>query len=72
MKIVLDTNALLVTIPKKSDFHIVFRSIFDGRFRLCVTNEIIAEYEEVIERKTNATVASNIVDANKHTAFYSL
>ena len=28
---------------------------------MCVTNEIIEEYLEIIEQKTNANIASNVV-----------
>jgi uncharacterized protein len=69
MKIVLDTNSLLVAIPKKSEFHSVFKGIFDGKFQLCITNEIIAEYQEVIERKTNHSISENIVDAILNSPF---
>ena len=32
-----------------------------GKLALCVTNEIIEEYLEIIEQKTNANIASNVV-----------
>ena len=69
MKIVLDTNALLVSIAKRSPFHVVFRGIFEGKFQLCVSNEILTEYSEIIERKTNADIANNILDAILNSPF---
>lgn len=30
---------------------------------LCVSNEILAEYEEIIAQKTNTTVAENVINA---------
>ena len=32
-----------------------------GKLTLCVTNEIVEEYLEIIEQKTNAEIASNVV-----------
>ena len=63
MRIVLDTNALLVSIAKKSMFYPVFQGIFQGKFILCVSNEIITEYEEIIAKKTTPEIAENILNA---------
>ena len=63
MKVVLDTNVLLVSIPRKSKYRPVFDSIFDGRIELLITNEIISEYFEIIAQKTNEIVSNNIIDA---------
>lgn len=35
----------------------------EGRYMLCVSNEILNEYQEIIERVANAEVARNIVTA---------
>jgi putative PIN family toxin of toxin-antitoxin system len=48
MKVVLDTNIFLVSISRKSPFHWIFEALLSGRFTLCLTNEIISEYEEII------------------------
>lgn len=36
--------------------------MLDGRTQLCVTNEIIDEYEEIIGRNVNSKFASLVVD----------
>jgi putative PIN family toxin of toxin-antitoxin system len=36
---------------------------FDGRNTLCVSTEILEEYEEILYRLTNKEVAANIIDA---------
>jgi putative PIN family toxin of toxin-antitoxin system len=59
-KIVLDTNALLVSIPRKSPFRFVFDSFLNGQFDLLVSTEILNEYVEKIQEKTNSIVANNI------------
>ncbi len=60
-KIVLDTNVLLVSISEKSSLHWVFKGLLNGDFYLCVTTEILAEYEEVIERHMGHKVAEAVL-----------
>lgn len=62
MKIVLDINALLVSIPKKSKYRLIFDSLIAGDYILFISNDILSEYTEIIESKTNALVATNIAE----------
>lgn len=62
-KIVLDTNCLLACISSKSENFKVWQGFQNGRFTLCVSNEILEEYLEIISRKTNSAVAENVVNA---------
>ncbi|WP_420148020.1 putative toxin-antitoxin system toxin component, PIN family [Spirosoma sp.] len=48
MKVVIDTNQLLSSISPKSTSHWLYQAIFSGQFTLCVTTEILEEYEEII------------------------
>lgn len=50
LKIVLDTNVLLVSISPRSRYRWVFDALLDKRFTLCVTTEILLEYGEIIAR----------------------
>jgi putative PIN family toxin of toxin-antitoxin system len=59
--IVLDTNCLLSCIATKSKYHNVWTAFLREDFRLCVSNEIISEYEEVITQKTSPTFADMII-----------
>ena len=61
--LVLDTNSLLRSISKKSPYHDLWVSFFDGRNRLCVTNEILEEYEELIHTKSSSLLASLVIKA---------
>lgn len=63
LRIVLDTNALLISISRKSKFRPIFDGILNEDYDVFITNEILSEYIEVIERKTNAIVAFNIAEA---------
>ena len=62
-RVVLDTNCLLASISSRSDFFVVWRGLHEGRYILCVSNDILAEYEEIIAAKANPVVAKHVVDA---------
>ena len=57
MKLVLDTNCLIMAISSKSKYRMVWKAFLEDRFTLCVTNEILEEYTEVISRNINPVVA---------------
>ena len=59
MKVVLDTNVLLVSISQRSRLHWIFDALLKGRYTLCVTTEILAEYAEIIEQHMGITAADN-------------
>lgn len=63
IRIVLDTNCLLASISSKSENYRIWKDFQQGRFVLCVSNEILEEYEEIIAEKANAVVAGNIINA---------
>lgn len=62
LKIVIDTNVFIAIIGRKSPFRWIFDCIIQGKLILCVSNEILFEYREILERKTSAEVAENVVD----------
>lgn len=62
MKVVLDTNVVLVSIPKLSKYREIFDALIGKKYTLIISNEILTEYEEIIGRKTNDIVAQNIVN----------
>ena len=62
-RIVLDTNCLLVSISRYGEAYPVWRGFIDGRYTLCVSTEILEEYEEVIGRLTTSEIALNVIDA---------
>ena len=63
MRVVIDTNVLLVSISTKSKYRPIFDALLNGKYQLAISNEILSEYMEVLERKANATVATNIAEA---------
>ncbi len=60
MKIVLDTNSLLVSIGRDSKYRPIFDALLTGKIKLLISNDIINEYVEKISEKTNALIAENI------------
>ena len=50
MKIVLDTNILLVCISDRSRLHWLFEELLSQKFILYVTTDILAEYAEIISQ----------------------
>ena len=61
MRIVLDTNCLLMAISNRNRFHRVWQAFVNGKYTLCVTNEIIEEYVEVIGRNISERAAEAVV-----------
>ena len=61
MKIVLDTNCLLLIISKKGSFYSVFDRVKKGEIQLVVTSEIINEYEEILGKIFSVDVAEYII-----------
>lgn len=78
MKVVIDTNILWVSISSKSSTHWVVQHLLAGTFTLCVTSEILQEYEEIIGQKLGAKTASafmelleNLDNVEEITRYYS-
>ena len=61
MRIVLDTNCLIQSISSRSRYHAVWQSLVDGRNTLCVSNEIITEYLEILQRFVGYDTAEAII-----------
>ena len=62
MRIVLDTNVLLVSISRRSRFHPIFQCFENKAFTLLVTTDILLEYEETIHWHMGAETAKNILE----------
>ena len=61
MRIVLDTNCLIQSVSPRSRYHAVWQSLVDGRNTLCVSNEIITEYLEILQRFVGYDTAEAII-----------
>ena len=63
MDIVLDTNSLLMSLSRRSRYYPIWRGFVDGKYSLCITNDILAEYEEILTQKVGPQITSNIIQA---------
>jgi len=61
LRIVLDTNVLLVSVSSRSKHHWIFQSLLAGDYELFVNTEILLEYEEIIGDKLDGETAGNVV-----------
>ncbi|TAK42004.1 MAG: putative toxin-antitoxin system toxin component, PIN family [Saprospiraceae bacterium] len=61
MRIVIDTNILLVCISSNSEFRWIFDSLLDEDFTLCVTTDILIEYEEILGKHMGKELASTVL-----------
>ena len=63
MNVVLDTNCLLMSLSRRSQYYTIWRSLVRGEYVLCYSNEILTEYEEILTQKMGPRIASNIISA---------
>jgi uncharacterized protein len=61
MRVVIDTNILLACIGRKSPYNLIFQKIIKKEIFLCVSNSILEEYEEILERRTSHDIAVNVI-----------
>ncbi len=60
--IVLDTNYLIQCVSRKSVYYQVWSDFLDGRYNLCVSTEILSEYEEIIGRLMSPEIAKIVIE----------
>ena len=61
MRIVLDTNCLIQSVSPHSAYYEVWKSFVSGENTLCVSNEIIEEYIEILQKLFNHRFAETVV-----------
>lgn len=62
--IVLDTNCLISSLKRTSRYYPVWRDFIAGKYCLCFTDDILNEYQEIIEERTgSAEIARNVISA---------
>lgn len=59
--IVIDTNSLIMSISSRSVYHKIWQSFLAGDFMLCISNEILEEYAEVIARNISVDAARYVI-----------
>ena len=61
MKVVLDTNCFISCIGKRSPFRNVFDEFLKENYTLCLSTEILFEYEEIFLIKWGNEVTENLL-----------
>lgn len=63
MRVVVDTNSLMVSIAKISESRWLFDAILNGQVELALTTDILEEYEEIIGTFYNSPrLAKNVIE----------
>lgn len=62
-RVVLDTNCLIMAISARNRYHLIWQSFLEGRYTLCVSTEIMEEYEEVLARNITPRLSQYIISA---------
>lgn len=61
-KVVLDTNGLISSLSRRGRFYPIWKSFQEGVYTLCISNEILDEYVEIIGRKMTPDIAENVAN----------
>lgn len=59
MILVIDTNVMLMSLPKISKYRPIFDAFLGGKFQLAITEDVLQEYLEIIGQKTTGEIAQN-------------
>lgn len=62
-RVVLDTNVLLVSVSSRSRLYWLYESFLAGKFILCVTTEVLAEYAEIMTRHAGSEFCDRMLEA---------
>lgn len=60
-RLVLDTNCLIQIVSQRSKYHFLWDSFVRGENTLCVSNEIIEEYVEIMQKLMGYAAAEYVV-----------
>ena len=71
-KIVLDTNCLISSLSRRSQYYPVWKGFQTGKYVLCVSTEILEEYAEIITQKMSVEVAANVIHLLLESQFVEL
>lgn len=58
-RVVLDSNALIQIMGAHSKYNVLWRMFMEQRFVLCISNDVLMEYEEMLKQKSS-TVATDL------------
>jgi putative PIN family toxin of toxin-antitoxin system len=59
MKVVLDTNVLFAALSSRTAYYPIWQYLQGGAYEICVTTDILNEYEEKLQEHFRPSVAEN-------------
>ncbi|HEY2582694.1 MAG TPA: putative toxin-antitoxin system toxin component, PIN family [Mucilaginibacter sp.] len=62
MKVVLDSNVLLIALGRKSDYKQIWEAFTDGKYQLIISDEIVYEYQEILQQHSAPGIADAIME----------
>ena len=63
MRVVIDTHVWVSAVSSRSNYHWVVEALLDERFELCISHDILLEYEEKLKQHYSIAVADNFLRA---------
>lgn len=52
-----------MSLPSRSPYHCIWTDFLEGKIEICVSPEILLEYEEIISQKISSRIASILMEA---------
>ncbi len=63
MRVVLDSNVLLVALGKRSRYRLIWQAFVNGKYKIVVSEEILHEYEEILLEHAAPDIAALVVES---------
>ena len=67
----LDTNCLLQSLSHRSRYYHVWETFILGKYTLCITTEILEEYEEIIASHMSPLAAKLVTEGQVSVTFHA-
>lgn len=61
MTVVIDCNVLVMCLSSRSPWHSLYQFLVAGKYTLAVTDDIVLEYEEIIQKKYGIATANAFI-----------
>jgi uncharacterized protein len=62
MKVVLDSNVLLVIVGKRSGYRPIWDGFIGGKYQLILSDEVIYEYEEILQQLSAPGASETVME----------
>ncbi len=72
IRVVLDTNVLLVSISSKSPLRWVIDHLMKEDYILCVTTDILLKYEEILAKHMGKAIALTVMESLENAQMWNI